>query len=494
MNSGPDVIEISELNIEPISLGGTGGGTGGGGGPARSVNFGTGIELLMNEKRRGGDKKNEEDVGIEDIDALERELTGLADSVNVQTSMKSKANSTLFDGRLGGIKLSGMPMEDSESSSHDIDAPTISLGKATSSSIKTSDGFGSFNNIPIDPDRHLPNAPKLSQEETLKEKFKILRQLEALEKKGVRLTKKYSMESPIAEMKGEYEMIVAEKERSNSVKFQGKMLMAAITGIEFLNNRFDPFDVKLDGWGEQVNENIDEYDEIFGELHEKYSSKAKMAPELKLLFQLGGSAIMVHMTNTMFKSAMPGMDDLLRQNPELMQQFTQAAVNTMGQQNPGFGGFMNSVMGSQQQNRQAPSPSISSGPLPAAIRTRTERSERTGPPSGRPDMSAAREDAIDIGDSFSRVGPQPAKRSGINDGLQPRAEMRGPSDIGDILSGLKPKTVTMSRPPPPTNTQVNINDGSTMSIQDLKDMNDANVPSRSKKRNKSGKTSISLDI
>jgi hypothetical protein len=39
---------------------------------------------------------------------------------------------------------------------------------------------------------------------------------------------------------------------------------------------------------------------------------------------------MVHMTNTMFKSSMPGMDDIMRQNPELMQQFTQAAVGTMG--------------------------------------------------------------------------------------------------------------------------------------------------------------------
>ena len=73
--------------------------------------------------------------------------------------------------------------------------------------------------------------------------------------------------------------------------------------------------------------------------------KTKMAPELKLLFMLGGSGFMLHMTNTMFKSSVPGMDDIMRQNPELMQQFTQAAVNTMGQNNPGFGNFMSSVMG-----------------------------------------------------------------------------------------------------------------------------------------------------
>ena len=84
-------------------------------------------------------------------------------------------------------------------------------------------------------------------------------------------------------MKGEFEMIKSEKEKK-SIKFQSKMLMAFISGIEFLNGKFDPLDIKLDGWSESVSENIDEYDEIFGELHEKYGSKAKMAPELKLLF------------------------------------------------------------------------------------------------------------------------------------------------------------------------------------------------------------------
>ena len=181
----------------------------------------------------------------------------------------------------------------------------------------------------MDPDANVDPTPQLSKEEMLKEKFKLLRKLEELEQKGVQLSKRYSMDSSYAEMKGEYDTQIEERERHNSMKFQGKMLLACITGLEFLNNKFDPFDLKLEGWSEQVNENIGEYDEIFGELHEKYKSKAKMSPELKLMFQLGGSAIMLHMTNTMFKSALPGMDDIMRQNPELMQQFTQAAVSSM---------------------------------------------------------------------------------------------------------------------------------------------------------------------
>ena len=74
--------------------------------------------------------------------------------------------------------------------------------------------------------------------------------------------------------------------------------------------------------------------------NEKYKSKAKMSPELKLLFQLGGSGMMIHMSNTLFKSSMPGMDDILRQNPDLMRQFQSAAVNSMAGSNPGFAGFM----------------------------------------------------------------------------------------------------------------------------------------------------------
>lgn len=496
--SGLDIVEISELGGAPnvITLNQDKSSSGGddassigamGSGSGKSVNFGSGIELLMNDKRKTGSdskKGDEDDIALGDINQLEAELNDLADGSSDKKESKKSMFSSVLGGGGGPIKLN---VDDVSTGSSDK-GPIAPIGKQTAA-VKTSDGFGKFNNIPVDPDKQIAAKPKLSPEETLKEKFKILRKLEELEQKGVRLTKKYSMESNLDEMKGEYEMIVAEKEKSNSVKFQGKMLMAAITGLEFLNNRFDPFDVKLDGWSEQINENIGDYDEIFSELHEKYKSKAKMAPELKLLFQLAGSGIMVHMTNTMFKSAMPGMDDIMRQNPELMQQFTQAAVNTMGQQSPGFGGFMNSVMG--DQGRSQPPPNVAPGPPPAPIKTRTERSERSQVPVNRPDMRAARQD-VDITDNFASVGPSAPQRSSRSG--PPRAEMQGPSDIDDILSGLKTKTVSMPPAKPVAPPKSGIDEGSTVSIQDLKDMASAKVPSRSNRRKKSEKTSISLEI
>jgi hypothetical protein len=444
-----DIIDLDLDDITTINLSGSGPSSKSSSSSGRpSVNFGGGIELLMNDKRLndGKGKKENIDIGLADLNDLEKELNDLIEEPKSVPAISKSGlfNSSIFgnNGNNGsGIKLNTSPDDNVSIGSIVSMSDVPKVGKATAASSqndgKTWDGFTKFNNVPLNPDKNLSDKPKMTPEETLLEKFKVLRKLEDIERKGAKLTKKYSMDSPLAEMQGEYEMVMAEKERSNSCKFQGKMLMAAITGLEFLNNKFDPFDVKLDGWAEQVNENIDDYDEIFAELHEKYKSKAKMAPELKLLFQLGGSAIMVHMTNTMFKSSLPGMDDIMRQNPDLMQQFTSAAVNSMQNTNPGFSGFMGNFMPATSSNR----------PPPAPVQTQTNRSqnERTAAPTNRPDLMRARNnDGINIQEQFGSVGPGPGKNNEKEIPVRStRPEMKGPTDINDLLSGLKTMSVNL---------------------------------------------------
>lgn len=200
-----------------------------------------------------------------------------------------------------------------------------------------------------------------------KEKEEILWQLEKYRRLGVQGVKKYNMSSDLEEMRGEYIKIKKARELENSIKFQRKCLVAFATGTELLNSKLDFLDFKLDGWSEQVNENINEYDEVFEELHEKYKEKAKMAPEIKLMFMMGGSAFMYHITNSMFKNSVPGMEDIMKQNPELMKQFANAAINQMDGEKraaanffnnfapggaPGQGGFQQPMAG----NRPMPTP------------------------------------------------------------------------------------------------------------------------------------------
>jgi hypothetical protein len=478
-----DIIELSELDFND-NFGGENNDW-----DKKSSNFGGGLEFLMNDKIKENSKATS-DINLDDLNNLENELNDLVDDIP-DSSFKPKSDmfsvpSSIFDDK-PSVKFSDGP----------------SIGKSTSNiggDNKTWDGYGTFNNVPLNPDKQMPSQPQLSKEDMLREKFKILRKLETLEKKGIELTKKYTMDSPLQEMMGEYETIIEEKNKVNSVKFQGNMLMAVINGIEFLNSRFDPFDIKLDGWSEQVNENITDYDDIFCELHEKYKSKATMAPELKLLFQLGGSAMMVHMTNTMFKSAMPGMDDILRQNPDLMRSFQNAAVNSMASSSPGFSGFMTNMMNSTNDTYGEPQVPNGRGPPPPMA---TQGPNSVPPPQGRPgnnnyatrpDLNFSKSNFTDEGISLRENFDSPANQERTRRQPTTRPEMKGPSDITDILSGLKTKTINIQEPPKQAQFDMN-NDSSTISISDLKDLQgDGNMPKKSRRRQKSASNTVSLDI
>ena len=174
--------------------------------------------------------------------------------------------------------------------------------------------------------RHL-SAKEIIMNE-LNEKKEIIYQLDRLESKGFKVPFKFNMNSDLEEMRSEYNRLIREKELDGSVRFQQKMLMAFISGTEYMNSRYDPFAIKLDGWSEQVNENINDYDDIFEELHYKYKATGKkMAPELRLFIGLSGSAFMFHLTSRMFKEQpMPNVENVLKSDPELMKQFQQAAT------------------------------------------------------------------------------------------------------------------------------------------------------------------------
>jgi len=525
-------IDLGALDTMPtFTFGGSksGGGSSSAGGSGGG--FGGGIELLMNNKFKDNDRKNSGggggagDIDLSELTALENELNDLSNvSKRSDGDGDGGRGGSSGGGGGGGGFLSGifnLSKSDGDSGSG-ANEGGIHLGQSTSNTDadnRTWDGYGKFNNIPLDPDANVDPTPQLSKEDMLKEKFKLLRKLEELEQKGVQLTKRYSMDSSYAEMKGEYDTQMEERERQNSMKFQGKMLLACITGLEFLNNKFDPFDLKLDGWSEQVNENLGEYDEIFGELHEKYKSKAKMSPELKLLFQLGGSAIMLHMTNTMFKSALPGMDDIMRQNPELMQQFTQAAVSSMsnntggaggggggggGGRGSGFSNFMSDIIGgngSMGRSNDLP-PYVQQRPPPPPIAT---KGPVAPPPPVRPGATAM---------------PTPMS---MPEQKSRRPEMRGPStDVSDMMSRLKTKTINIQ----PSGTSSNVSaqqeqgnstlqnilsgmtgsmasggDGDDISLEptvinvsNLGDIPQESAPHKSKRRPRSEKNTVSMDL
>jgi len=188
-----------------------------------------------------------------------------------------------------------------------------------------------------------------SYEEIQQEKQKLLFNLERLQKQGYPPSKKYSMASSYEDMQFEHDRLKKQRDVEKSIKFSRKILMALVSGVEFLNGKFDPFDIKLEGWSENVMENVADYDEVFEELHDKYSDSVKMAPELKLIAMVAGSGFMFHLTNSLFKSASPKLSDILKQNPDIMRNISEAAAKNMGSTiNQEFG--QDDVIGNMMKN------------------------------------------------------------------------------------------------------------------------------------------------
>jgi len=214
-----------------------------------------------------------------------------------------------------------------------------------------------------------PAAKASSREDVLTEKATLLFKLDRMEKSGERLARRYTLSDDLNELRTEVSRLERDRSLRKSIKFQQSMLISFTTGLEFLNNRFDPFGVQLEGWSESVNDGIDEYSDVFAELHDKYSGKSNMPPELRLVMMLAMSAFMFHLTNSMFKS-MPGMAHVMKQNPGLARDVAAATAKSMaadhGQESPmgGIAKMFGGMFGAGQAR-----------PVPAATVTVAEEHE-----------------------------------------------------------------------------------------------------------------------
>jgi hypothetical protein len=323
----------------------------------------------------------------------------------------------------GGISIEATPLEPME---------PISLGGLENMPIDLNDFGSSAPSINIVKEQSNPfSAPPIQissrdPDAERKEKTELINKLQRLEQRGFPVSRKFTLDNSLAEVKDEYNRLLDARNLEASLKFQRQMLMGAITGMEWLNGRFDPFDLKLEGWSESVHENVEDFDEIFEELYDKYKDKGKMSPEMRLVMAIGGSGFMCHVSNSFFRSKMPSMDDVLRRNPELARQMAAAAANQAGQ---GFGNFMGMAMGVQQPVNGSPTNGFpgNGGPPPV------------GPnPMNQPPMTqtGAFYSASGSPPMMSFQQPSVTSQPVINQQSKPttvRREMSGPSGVDDIL-------------------------------------------------------------
>jgi hypothetical protein len=465
-----------------------------------NTNLDDNIGLLMNTKKLNNSSTSLSDLDNEMLN-LEKELNNLTDNgpstnttnkidintpiIETKNNTENTSSNSLFNySFFPDLKLDDNKNEEKNSDEDNkikleepnikpVTIPNLKPINLNLNENKTWDGYSSKNDNET---KDLLKKPILTKEQLLREKYKILRKLDKIEDKGARLSKKYSIDDSLEEIQSEYDELIEQKEKDNAVKFYGSGLTNAVQMLEWANGTIDPFDIKLDGWAESVEQNLDDYDEIFEELHEKYKSKGKMAPELRLLWGIGSSAVQVHFSNQLMKMAMPDSREIFSQNPELAEQFTNAALNTMSKDTPGFVNFMKSSAPekSKKQNER-PEMKYNSD-------IEVDNNKGTQPDIGMFRGNQSFDDSVDVNNTYGNFNEEPKQISFVENKIP---DMKGPDNIDDILSGFKTALPNTKSGTPPV-----------VSLDNLQNTNNPtyNLPKKNRKKSNLKRKSMSMDL
>lgn len=213
-----------------------------------------------------------------------------------------------------------------------------------------------------------PNRPSEGYKSILDEKVDLLSRIFSYQAKGMTV-RTLDTNSSIQEIRFEHHRLKREAQLKSSNKFCQSALMTCVNGLEMINARYNPWKLRLDGFSQHTYENIDEYDNVFEKLHDKYSSYVDIGPEYELVMLLGANAFIFHMSNTLTQSA--NLGKAMEKNPDLMR----SVFKTMGDIQR---------MDNQDEQRGGPSrppePPVSTRGTPFS-RPQSDRPSDNGPPS-----------------------------------------------------------------------------------------------------------------
>ena len=180
------------------------------------------------------------------------------------------------------------------------------------------------------PNGDFPNRPnmmgqddaptkQLSKSERQQLKYDLLSKIQALERKGIHTSKRFTSKHKLVHIQGEYNRLSQLLANEAGVKFGRKLLMGFVSVTEWLNNRFDPVGAKLEGWSESVMENIEDFDHSLERIVEKWTSHVEVAPEMELMTALSGSAFMFHMSKSILSNPSAIFQAMGSQKPDMME-------------------------------------------------------------------------------------------------------------------------------------------------------------------------------
>jgi len=306
------------------------------------------------------------------------------------------------------------------------EAPRLVPSFAEAGPPETNDGFRNMNANPFGGS----SGHRMSDEYVMKEKYEILRKFDRLQKLGVPIRKRFTLDSPIDEMKMELEFIRREKAMDQTIKQFCDWYITGMSAMEWSTKNvpfMQAFGLRLDGLSESAQMNVADMEEDFEELYDLYGDKLKMHPLVRIPIRTCMMVYMVHLTNQMaMKSPIPNMDQILKSNPDIARQLSMAAMQQQAQ----------GVKTSAAQ----PSPPVQATyatPVNPLAGLSNFMSGMIPPPPQQTNVRPPQKQPL--GFNQTKPNPQPPAAA-----IPPVKEMRGPVNIDDLLKSVNANVETKS--------------------------------------------------
>jgi hypothetical protein len=268
-----------------------------------------------------------------------------------------------------------------------------------------------------------PSAPsRMSDDHVLREKYDLLRKFERLGKMGVPMRKRFTIDSPIDEMKLELEFIKREKSMDSTIKQFSEWFVTGMSAAEWGSKNVPmvkAFGLQLDGLSESAQMNVVDLEDDFEELYDLYGENMKMHPLVRIPLRVCMMVYMVHLTNQMAQKApIPNIQDIMRQNPDIARQLAGAAMQSQTQQ--------------MRNTASVPPPQQAPNPL-AGLMSFMQQSVPPAPPPNLVPKQPAENKPVRIGVQRPRPVQAPAPA--------PAPVVRPPPNIDDLLKDIKSTVV-----------------------------------------------------
>jgi hypothetical protein len=360
--------------------------------------------------------------------------------VDFLTNPKMAEASSSLDLKIEGLETVELPSFNLDS--EPAPAPKLVPSLDSVGPIKTSDGFENLNAEPFLGPSH--STRRISEENLMKEKYEILRKFDRLSRLGVPMRKRFTLDSPLDEMKMELEFIKREKDADATIKQFCDWFITGMSAMEWGSKNvpiMKAFGLQLDGLSESAQMNVGEMEEDFEELYDLYGDKMKMHPLVRIPIRTCMMVYMVHLTNQMARKApIPNIDEVMRNNPDIARQLATAAMQQQTQ----------NMRAAPAPQYVAPPPPSNPNPLSGLASfmsgmvppppPQQANSMRAPPTSIKSPVRMPKPQAPSIARvNIPQVQPPPA---------QPAREMKGPQvNIDDLLksvnAGVETKKVSM---------------------------------------------------